>query len=137
MLKRGNLQAALYVALVFLSGIAVGVLGDRLYSSRSVSASAKPKTPDQWRADYVSSIRESLRLSDAQVTKLNEILDSTRARYREVKERYKPEMKQIHTEQVEEIRGILTDEQKPKYEEWREERDKRRKAEQGSSGGGC
>jgi hypothetical protein len=78
-----------------------------------------------------------LRLSDAQVTKLNEILDSTRARYREVKERYKPEMKQIHTEQVEEIRGILTDEQKPKYEEWREERDKRRKAEQGSSGGGC
>jgi Spy/CpxP family protein refolding chaperone len=54
-----------------------------------------------------------------------------------VKERYKPEMKQIHTEQVEEIRGILTDEQKPKYEEWREERDKRRKAEQGSSGGGC
>lgn len=137
MFKPGNLQAALYVALVFFGGIAVGVLGDRLYASRSVSASAKPKTPDQWRADYVGSIRESLHLSDAQVARLNEILDSTRARYREVKERYKPEMKQIHTEQVEEIRGILSDEQKPKYDEWRERRDQRRKAEQNNPGGGC
>lgn len=131
-MKRSSVSIALYVLLIFSSGVAAGVLGQRLVASRVVSADAAPRTPDQWRAKYVAEIRERLSLDAAQETKLNKILDITRARYNEVRERNRPEMKRIHDEQIESIREVLNDKQKGEYAKFIVEKEAERKARSGS-----
>jgi hypothetical protein len=117
--------------LIFTAGIAAGVLGQRLVSSHVVIADA-PRTPDQWRTKYVADLRDRLALDPTQEAKLNKILDVTRARYNEVRERNRPEMKRIHDEQVESIREVLNDAQKSSYAKFLQEKEAEKKARSGS-----
>ena len=105
-MKRSNWSIAVYVVLIFVSGIAAGALGQRLVTARVVSADSAPRSPEQWRAKYVDEMRQRLTLDATQEAKVNQILDLTRSRYNEVKERNRPEMNRIQQEQVESIRGI-------------------------------
>jgi len=130
--KRSSLSIALYVLLIFAAGVAAGALGQRLASSHVVSADSAPRTPDQWRAKYVAEVRHRLSLDSSQETKLNKILDVTRARYNEVRERNRPEMKRIHDEQIESIREVLTDKQKAEYAKFILEKEAEKKARAGS-----
>jgi hypothetical protein len=75
-----------------------------------------------------------LKLDGNQVQRVNVILDETRARYREVKERYRPEMKQIHEEQIQKVRTILNEQQQGEYDKFREEREKRMREEKKPNG---
>ena len=128
-MKRSNWSIALYVVLIFASGLVAGALGQRLLvASNVVNASTGPRTPEQWRAKYVSEIRERLVLDTAQETKVNQVLDVTRARYNEVRERNRPEMKRIHDEQVESIRAVLSDTQKSGYTQFLLEKEAAKKA---------
>lgn len=127
-MKRSNWSIALYVVLIFVSGIAAGALGQRLASSRVVSADSAPRSPEQWRSKYVDEMRERLALDATQETKVNQILDVTRTRYNEVKARNRPEMKRIQEQQAESIRGILNESQKASYAAFRLEKDAQRKA---------
>ena len=114
-LKRSNWSIALYVVLIFASGIAAGVLGQRLVASRVVSADSVARSPEQWRAKYVDEMRVRLALDAPQETKVNQILDVTRTRFNDLRERSRPEMKRIRDEQAESIRGILNESQKASY----------------------
>ena len=126
--KRSSWSIALYVVLIFASGILAGVLGQKLLSSRVVSADSAPRSPEQWRAKYVAEIRERLALDSAQETKVNQVLDKTRARFNEVRERSRPEMKRIHDEQVDSIREILNQSQKSGYATFLLEKEAQKKA---------
>jgi len=127
-LKRSNWVIALYVVLIFASGVAAGVLGQRLMASNVVSAATSPRTPEQWRAKYVAEMNQRLTLDAAQLTKVNQIMDVTRARYNEVRERNRPEMKRVHDEQIESIRGVLSDTQKNGYAQFLLEKEAEKKA---------
>ncbi len=127
-MKRSNWSIAVYVVLIFVSGIAAGALGQRLVTSRVVSADSVPRSPEQWRAKYVDEMRQRLSLDATQETKVNQILDVTRTRYNEIKERNRPEMKRIQEEQAESIRGILNESQKASYTEFRREKEAQKKA---------
>ncbi len=127
-MKRSNWVIALYVVLIFASGVAAGALGQRLIASNVVSAATSPRTPEQWRAKYIAEMKQRLLLDDAQLTKVNEIMDVTRARYNEVRERNRPEMKRIHDEQIESIRGVLSDTQKNGYGQFLLEKEAEKKA---------
>ena len=131
-MKRSSWSIAFYVLLVFSSGVAAGILGQRLVTSRVVSAESSPRTPEQWRARFVAEIRERLALDAAQEGKLNKILDVTRARYNEVRERSRPEMKRIHDEQVDSIREFLNERQKAEYAKFILEKEAEKKARSGS-----
>lgn len=121
-------SVALYLGLVFLAGVASGALGHRVYSSRAVSAnSGGPPSPVEWRAKFVGEMNERLHLNRSQLADLDKILDQTRERYRELRERSKPEMKRIYDEQVEAITAILTADQRPEYARMVEERERLRK----------
>jgi hypothetical protein len=126
-MKSSNAVAAIYVILIFLSGVFVGGFGYRLYTASSVNA-ARPKSAEEYRAKYLAEMRSRLKLSDRQVEELNVILDATRERWRVMRERSKPEMKSIQDEQVERIRAILTPEQQNEYEKMRLEREKKSKS---------
>jgi hypothetical protein len=128
-MKRSTLTVAVSMLAVFLSGIAVGGVGYRLYTVKTVVAvaPAPPKSPEDFRKKYIGELNERLKLQPEQTQKINSILDDTRTRYRAEKERSKAEMKKIHDGQVEQVRSILSDSQKPVYQKFHEERERQMK----------
>ncbi len=134
-MKRSTTSAALWLLVVFLSGIAVGAVGYRLYTVKKVSAAVVPPpvkrpSPEEFRKWYVDELHTKLHLDDTQVQKLGAVLDDTRVKFDAEKERNKAAMKQIHDGQISSIRSILTDAQKPEYDKIHAEREKRRKERQ-------
>ena len=136
-MKRTTLSTALYVLLVFLSGAVVGAFAHRLYVVSTV-VSAKP---DEVRHHILEEMRTRLSLNNEQVNQLNAIMDSTKARYHEVKARWeeqsrqaaKPELKAITEDQAEKIKAILSEPQRAEYEKYRAERQKRREQQHNSA----
>jgi flagellar motility protein MotE (MotC chaperone) len=134
-MKRSTGAIALYVALVFASGMVVGGFGHYLYTVKSVSAKTR-KTPEEYRKEYVDEMRTRLHLNSAQLQKLNVVLDDTRDQYRVFREKTKPEMKRIQESQTDQIRSFLDESQQQLYEKMRAEREAARKASGDSGGGG-
>lgn len=126
-MKRSNLVLAAYLLAVFLSGGVVGFLVHYLYNMQSVNAKATPRDADDYRHKYVEELRSRLSMQEEQVQQLNAILDSTRLRYREFREKHRPEINAIQEEQVSRIRSMLSEPQRLQYETMRAERDQRRR----------
>ncbi|MCC6394480.1 MAG: hypothetical protein IT167_28045 [Bryobacterales bacterium] len=126
-------KVGLYLLLVFLSGTLVGAFGYRLYSVNTVSAKAPHES---YRKMYLNEMQTRLKLTPAQLSNLVFILDETKARFKAVRDRMDPEMKQIQHEQRDKIRDMLKPEQKAEYEKMLEERAKKQK-QASAGGGGC
>src|SRR5262249_14066913 len=120
-------KIVLYVALVFASGVVLGVFGHRFYAATSVDAKGPAVTakPASFRARYMEESQRRLNLTEAQLTKLMQIFDDTRERMDEVNHRMEPVMQAIRNEQIDKIRAMLTPEQLIEYEKLRHERDER------------
>lgn len=125
-MKLSRAAVAVYVGLIFLSGLVLGALGQRLYTVRSVDAGVR-RNPDEWRKRYTEEMRTRLSLNADQMSQLNGILDRTRQEFKEARERQKPEMDGIRDRQVNNIRAILTGPQRAEYEKMREERERNMK----------
>ncbi|HWB97628.1 MAG TPA: hypothetical protein VG672_13025, partial [Bryobacteraceae bacterium] len=119
-MPRSKLSAGLYLLVVFLSGALVGGFGYRLYTMNSVSASSasRPK-PEDFRRRYLEEMRSRLKLDDRQVTRLSQIWDETKDRYRALHERTKPQLdaikaqeKEIQAQHRQDVRTVLTDTQR-------------------------
>jgi len=118
-MKRGNLPIALYLFLVFVSGAVVGALAYRTY--KPPTASSNSPSPDAFRRQYLHEMQTRANLNDDQLQKLNAILDETRARFHDAREKHNQIVKEIGSQQRDKVRVILTPEQLPKVEElWRE-----------------
>jgi Spy/CpxP family protein refolding chaperone len=113
--------AALFALLLFGCGVVAGALGHRYYTATAVSA----KSADDFRHRYVAEMESRLKLTPAQVTQLEAILDDTKAKFRAVRESYRPAMLKIKEEQVARVKSILTPEQIPAYDQLIAERERR------------
>lgn len=120
-MKRNQWAAAFLSLLLFLSGVAVGVLAHRYYAATVVSA----KTAADFRERYVSEMQSRLKLTPAQVDQLETILDETKAQYKAVRDQYHPAMLKIRNEQISRVKAILTPQQAPVYEQLVAERERR------------
>jgi hypothetical protein len=108
---------ALYVALVFVSGAALGVFGDHLYTVSAVTKAKNSKpSPEEFRRGYLTFMQKRLGMSDTQITQLGLILDETRARMNEIHERTIPEQQEIQKSQSEKIRAMLSPAQQTEYD---------------------
>ncbi len=125
-MKRNSISAAIYIALVFLSGIVVGTIGLGMYNSRAEGGKSNPCTADAVRRRYIDDMKTRLDLRPDQLQRLNSILDDTHKRYRGLREKYKPEVKAIQEEQLQSIRSILDDKQRGAFEKLRQERERER-----------
>jgi hypothetical protein len=121
-MKPPTLSIVFYLCLVFLSGVLVGSFGFGLYFHRS--AQMRP-SPEAMRQQYLDDMRTRLKLSKDQVDELIVILESTRARFHDLREKYRPDVKAIQDQQVQSIRAILSPEQQAEYEKLRQERERR------------
>ena len=137
-MKRSLVGMLLSMFAVFASGIGVGALGYHAYTVKTVTAttgSQQPRrSPEEWRRHYVEELRQRLHLDAKQVTDLNVILDDTRSQFHALKSRQKKEAdqlrEQIRTEQTNRVRAMLNPAQRDEYEKFREERERKMKADQ-------
>jgi Spy/CpxP family protein refolding chaperone len=77
-----------------------------------------------------------MKLTDEQFAKINSIYDETRARFHEVRERYKPELDALESAQRDKVRAVLSPEQRDEYEKMLKEREAHQKKENGERGPG-
>ncbi|MBK5291827.1 MAG: hypothetical protein JJE04_09155 [Acidobacteriia bacterium] len=126
-IKRSGFVVVLYLLLTFASGVAVGGLGFWMYTTRSVSANNGRTSPDEYRRKYMAEMESRLKLSPEQITKLSTILDASRALFREVADKHKPEFDAIQHHQTAQVNGILNETQRAEYTKIQQEREQRRK----------
>src|SRR5579863_9992352 len=123
-MKLSRATIALYIALVFASGVLLGAFGHRLYMVSTVNA--KP-TPEDFRKKVVAEYQSRLKLTDEQVSRLNMIMDETRARIDETRQKMHPTYQKIREEQQQKFRDLLTPEQQVEYDKIHKEREQRQK----------
>ena len=137
-MKLSRATIALYVGLVFASGVVLGIFGHSLYAVSTI-ASTKSKNPEEFRKKVIAEYRSRLHLSDDQVTKLNASMDETRARVEETRQKMHPAYQKIRGEQNEKIRQLLSSDQQLEFDKMqkeREERQQRQKAAARETGSG-
>jgi polyhydroxyalkanoate synthesis regulator phasin len=119
---------ALYIGLVFISGVILGGFGDHVYGTYRVSPAKSgkaPKSPEDVRRGIIDFWRSHLKLTDDQVVKVGLIMDETRARMDEVHRGTLPAQQEIRREQMDKMRAMLSPEQKMEYDRLQKEREDR------------
>jgi hypothetical protein len=132
------LQGKLLVFAIFFIGIATGVLSANFYRSR-VAADSDSKPSENRQQERLSPQERARRDQDrfatylgldaSQREQVQTILEQTRSQFKELREKVDPQFKAIEEESRTKIRAVLTEEQRKKYDEFRE-------AHQGSRGRG-
>jgi Spy/CpxP family protein refolding chaperone len=131
-----KLSAGIYLVMVFLSGILVGGFSYRAYTVSTASAAVQaPRNPDDWRRRWMDEMRARVKLDDRQVAEVQQILDDTRGQFDEIHKRSKAESQALQASMQNKIRGILREDQRPLYDQFRAEREKMRHREQGDGPG--
>jgi succinate dehydrogenase flavin-adding protein (antitoxin of CptAB toxin-antitoxin module) len=130
-MKRSGISTSIYLFLVFLSGAALGVFSDHLYTTKTVLAKtvAAKNDPNEFRRKYIDEMRLRLKLDNKQVSALSQILDNTDAQMHDLHQKYKPEMTAIHNTQVDRVMAMLSDAQKAEYQKMLADREAKRKSE--------
>ena len=121
-------KAAIWVVVVFLLGAAAGGMLGYVYAAHhSVSAaSALPPEPER-RARRVAELTEKLGLTGDQAKQLDAILLERHTAVKNIHDQSEAQLEQARKKGRDQIRAILTPEQKPKFEEFLKKMDAERK----------
>jgi Spy/CpxP family protein refolding chaperone len=128
-----NRKALALIVLVFVLGIALGAVGHSLADRRVLGARTQPPAflqprPNPPRA--VARLTSELKLAPDQQKQIGDILADMQHRYDAVHDQMNPEFQQIREQGHDQIRQVLTPEQRPKFEDFlkRVDEDRRRRA---------
>ena len=127
-MRRWNLPIALYLFLVFVSGGVVGALAYRTYNPPTARSNATRPSRPEMRRQFMEEMRTRVNLTPDQQQKLSAIMDETTALFDHAHDTEKKEVERIREEHRAKVRALLTPEQLPKYEQLRQEREQRMKA---------
>jgi Spy/CpxP family protein refolding chaperone len=134
--ERTKTAAVGLVLAVFILGAALGALG-MYWAGRSVMAGSArrsgPSSPAEHNARVVDSMTKDLGLTPDQQKQLLAILEQTGAKYKAVHEQVAPQMDAIRKEGRDQIRGILSSDQRAKFEEKLRQMDEDRKKRTGGN----
>jgi Spy/CpxP family protein refolding chaperone len=119
-------RAALWVAVVFLLGVSLGGVVGYIFAHRSVSANAQ-MTAAERRAHKVEELTRVAGLTPEQQQQLDAILTQVHSEYKAVKEQSEAQIDQARQKGRNQIRAILTPEQRPKFEEFLKKMDEEKK----------
>lgn len=131
-MKLSRMTIALYVGLIFGSGTVLGAFVHSLYT---VAHAASAPKPEELRKKRLAEMQTRMKLSDEQFAKMNSIYDETRAKYHEIRERYKPDLDALERAQRDQIRSILSPEQQAEYAKILKEREEQQKQNGGRGPG--
>ena len=120
-------KAALWVGVVFLLGAALGGMMGYGFAHRSVSAGSTPLPEPVRRAQRVEQLTQLLNLTKEQSQQLDAILMVKHAEAKALHDQMDAQLEQVHQKGRDQIRAVLTPEQKPKFEEFLKNLDEQRK----------
>lgn len=125
--KRISRKAYALVLVVFLLGIALGALGTYVAAGRVWGARPEGHGRYDRRAHMVEQLTRELNLTADQQKQLDAILADMQAKYAVIHKQISPQTEQARQQGREQIRALLTPEQKPKFEEYMRRLDEERK----------
>ncbi|HET9995416.1 MAG TPA: hypothetical protein VFQ18_08425, partial [Candidatus Acidoferrum sp.] len=111
-------KAALWVGVVFLLGAALGGMLGYVFAHHTAMAAPAQMTDAQKRAQKVQRLTQELSLSADQQKQLEAIIASVQTEYKAIHQTTEPQIDQARQKGREQIRAILTAEQKPRFEEF-------------------
>lgn len=120
-------KASLWLAVVFILGVALGGVLGYAFAHRSYAAAPTQLTAEQRRAQKRAQLVEEVGLTPDQQTQVIAILDQAQTEYKAIHAVSDPQIDAARQKSRERIRQILTPEQKPKFEEFLRKMDEERK----------
>lgn len=120
-------KASLWLAVVFILGVALGGVLGYAFAHRSYAAAPTQLTAEQRRAQKRAQLVEEVGLTPDQQTQVVAILDRAQTEYKAIHAVSDPQIDAARQKSRERIRQILTPEQKPKFEEFLRKMDEERK----------
>ena len=124
--------AAIYLGLVFAAGSILGAAAHRFYAVQSADArvtSLTRQTPKEYRKELMVCLRTELKLSPEQVIEVDRIYDDIGERYKEVRKLIDPDVKALRVERTERVMSLLDEQQKVKYQQILDERERKSQEE--------
>jgi Spy/CpxP family protein refolding chaperone len=113
--NKGSRKAFLLVSVLFVLGIALGSVGTYLVTMRVQAA--RPQVTAVRSPGHMAMFTRDLNLNADQQSQVQAILSDMRARYSDLHSKLDPEYEQVRQQGREQIRQLLTPEQRPKFEE--------------------
>ncbi len=129
--SRTDRRAVALVLAVFVLGIALGALGTYLAGGRVWGARAEGRGSHEKHARIVEQLTKELALTPEQQKQLDAILADMRAEYQAIHELMNSQRDQVRQQGRDQIRAILTPEQRSKFEEFMRRLDEGRKKKDG------
>jgi Spy/CpxP family protein refolding chaperone len=120
-------KAAVWVGVVFLLGTALGGTLGYSYAHHFVSAASTPLPEPVKRAQRVEQLTQLLSLTRAQSQQVDAILLQRHTEAKTLHEQTDAQIEQVRQKGRDQVRAILTPEQKPKFEEFLRHLDEERK----------
>ncbi|HKW64019.1 MAG TPA: hypothetical protein VJN89_15815 [Candidatus Acidoferrum sp.] len=120
-------KAAIWVVIVFLLGAVGGAMLGYGYAHHSVSAANAPLSEPERRAKRVAELTQELGLTSDQAKQLDAILMQRHGEVKVVRDNADAQVDKIRQGGRDQIRAILTPEQKPKFEAFIQRMDEQRK----------
>lgn len=126
-----NIRAAVWLALLFAAGAAIGGTAMTRRTPRSGWAGwPYAAVEDAWRERRMENLRRNLGLTREQESRIAPIMDASVAELREVRESVRTRTARIIGRNSAAIRGELTPDQVAKYDAWLREQQARRATSQ-------
>jgi hypothetical protein len=122
-MPRTRISIAIYLVLVFASGIMVGLVSYRLYATKTASANNSPGM-SEFRKRYLDGMRTKVGASETQIVQITRELDATKQRFDALAAEEQPLHDKIQQEHIDNIKALLNDRQKLAYDNWRAERER-------------
>ena len=120
-------KAALWVGVVFLLGAALGGVLGYSYEHHLVSAASTPLPEPARRAQRIEELTRLLSLTNAQSQQVDAILLERHTEVKTLHDQTDAQIDQVRQKGRDQIRAILTPEQKPKFEDFLKDLDQKRK----------
>lgn len=128
-----NRKALALIVLVLFLGVALGAVGHalfdrRVFGARTLAQTGRQPRPNPPRA--VARLTSELNLTPEQQKQIGDILADIQHRFDAVHDTINPQLYQIREEGRDQIRELLTPEQRPKFEDYlrRLDEERRRRA---------
>ncbi len=121
-------KAALWIGLVFLLGAALGgMLGYVFAHEKYAVTNAAPTTEAARRAQKLQELTQMANLTPEQSKQVDGIIADIQAEMKAIRKTSEPQVDEARRKGRARIRAILTEEQKPKFEEFVRKLDEERK----------
>jgi esterase/lipase len=120
-------KATLWLAIVFVLGAALGGVLGYAFAHRGYAAEPAVLSAQAKRVQRREKLTHDVGLNPDQQKQVGEILDRAQGEYKAVHAAVDPQIEAVRQKTREKIRAVLTNDQKPKFEEFLRKLDEERK----------